>query len=126
LEGLAREDIGIFMSISSILLPKGICFGHLVHLVVIWYIWWSFGIFLPGLVCCTEKNLATLIWKRRIRVFRKIVSPFSLIRVFFGRRSGLPDLVCLQTKNPNLGKFWSTLEWKMLIHFWSFEIFYGH
>jgi hypothetical protein len=30
----------------------------LVHLVVIWYIF-------PVLVCCTEKNLATLLWPRK-------------------------------------------------------------
>jgi hypothetical protein len=42
-------------------------------------------------------------------------------------------MVCFQTKNPNLGKFWRVLEWKMLVYFmdtwsilWSFVIFYGH
>jgi hypothetical protein len=25
--------------------------------------------------------------------------------------------VCFQTKNPNLGKFWRALDWKMLIYF---------
>jgi hypothetical protein len=42
------------------------------------------------------------------------------------------QMVYLQTKNPNLGKFWSGLEWKMLVHFmtiWSilrlFGIIYG-
>jgi hypothetical protein len=30
--------------------------------------------------------------------------------------SGLPD-VYFETKNTNLGKCWSALEWKMLIHF---------
>jgi hypothetical protein len=34
--------------------PFDISYGHLVHLVVIWYI-------LPILVCCTKKNLATLV-----------------------------------------------------------------
>jgi hypothetical protein len=44
----------------------------------------------------------------------------------------LPD-GCFQTKNPNLGKFWRVLEWKMLVYFmaiWnilpSFGIFYDH
>jgi hypothetical protein len=44
----------------------------------------------------------------------------------------LPD-VFSQTKNPNLGKFWMALDWKMLIHFmaiWNilhtFEIVYDH
>jgi hypothetical protein len=27
------------------------------------------------------------------------------------------QMVCFQTKNPNLGKFWRTLDWKMLIYF---------
>jgi hypothetical protein len=42
-------------------------------------------------------------------------------------------MVCFQTKNPNLGKFWRVLQWKMLVYFtdiWSilrsFVIFYGH
>jgi hypothetical protein len=26
-------------------------------------------------------------------------------------------MVCFQTKNPNFGKFWSALDWKMLIYF---------
>jgi hypothetical protein len=41
-------------------------------------------------------------------------------------------MVCFQTKNPNLGKFWRILECKMLVYFvsiWSilrpWEIFYG-
>jgi hypothetical protein len=42
-------------------------------------------------------------------------------------------MVYFQTKNPNLGKFWRPLDWKMLIYFmaiWNilqtFGIFYGH
>jgi hypothetical protein len=42
-------------------------------------------------------------------------------------------MVYFQTKNPNLGKFWSTLDLKMLIYFmcisnilWTFVIFYDH
>jgi hypothetical protein len=27
----------------------------------IWHILWAFGIIIPVLVCCTKKNLATLI-----------------------------------------------------------------
>jgi hypothetical protein len=40
-------------------------------------------------------------------------------------------MVCFQTKNPNLGKFWSALDWKMFIYFmatwnilWRFGILY--
>jgi hypothetical protein len=42
-------------------------------------------------------------------------------------------MVYFQPKNPNLGKFYKVLQWKLLVHFmtiWSilrpFEIFYGH
>jgi hypothetical protein len=42
-------------------------------------------------------------------------------------------MVCFQTKNPNLGNFWSALDWKMLIYFmaiWNilmrFGKVYGH
>jgi hypothetical protein len=42
-------------------------------------------------------------------------------------------MVCFQTKNPNLGKFWRVLLWKILVYFmtfWSilrqFEIFNDH
>jgi hypothetical protein len=34
-------------------------------------------------------------------------------------------MVYFQTKNPTLGKFWSALEWKMLVYF-IFMIYYGH
>jgi hypothetical protein len=45
------------MAISSIVRPNVIFCGRLVHFVVIWYIF-------PVLVCCTEKNLATLFESR--------------------------------------------------------------
>jgi hypothetical protein len=42
-------------------------------------------------------------------------------------------MVCFQTKNPNLGKFWRVLLWKIFVYFmtiWSIlrplEIFYSH
>jgi hypothetical protein len=42
-------------------------------------------------------------------------------------------MVCFQTKNPNLGKFWRALDWKMFIYFvaiwnilWRFGIVYEH
>jgi hypothetical protein len=42
-------------------------------------------------------------------------------------------MVPFQTKNPNLGKFWKALDWKMLIYFMpilnilpTFGIFYNH
>jgi hypothetical protein len=43
------------------------------------------------------------------------------------------QMVCFQTKNPNLGKFWRALDWQMFIYFmaiwymlWIFGIFYDH
>jgi hypothetical protein len=54
LEGLAIEDVGIFMAILSLF------YGQMVHAMAIWYILLPFGIFFPFLVYCTEKNLATL------------------------------------------------------------------
>jgi hypothetical protein len=43
------------------------------------------------------------------------------------------QMVCFQTKNPILGKFWSVLQKKMMVYFmdtWSilrsFVLFYGH
>jgi hypothetical protein len=43
------------------------------------------------------------------------------------------QMVCFQTKNPNLGEFWRALVWKMLVNFKvicktlrSFGVFYGH
>jgi hypothetical protein len=48
-------------------------YGHLVYLIVLWYILWPFGLYYghfvhlmafgsnsPGLVCCAKNNLATL------------------------------------------------------------------
>jgi hypothetical protein len=39
----------------------GKLYGHLVYLKAIWYILWLFGIFFYALVCCTKKDLATLV-----------------------------------------------------------------
>jgi hypothetical protein len=54
LEGLAIDDAGIFND------QFVLCYGHLVYFVAIWYSQWLSGKFLPVLVCCTKKNLATL------------------------------------------------------------------
>jgi hypothetical protein len=42
-------------------------------------------------------------------------------------------MVCFQIKNPNFGKFWRVLQWKILVYFMTIlsifrplEIFYGH
>jgi hypothetical protein len=61
LEGLVMEDVGI-----HILWRFGLSYGHLVFLwpfgifVAIWHILCSLGVFIPVLLCCTKKNLATL------------------------------------------------------------------
>jgi hypothetical protein len=46
---------------------------------------------------------------------------------------GVARWFVFQTKNPNLGKFWRVLQWKMVVYFidtwsisWPFVIFYGH
>jgi hypothetical protein len=57
-----------------------------------------------------------------------------LLRKITGKKSNQGcQMVCFQTKNPNSGKFWNVLQWKMLVYFmetWSilrsFAIFYGH
>jgi hypothetical protein len=37
------------------------------------------------------------------------------------------QMVCFQTKNPSVGKFWRALDWKMLIYIlWPFGILYGY
>jgi hypothetical protein len=54
------------MSSLSILCPNGKFNGHLVHFVVIV---WSFGIFFPVSVFCSEKNLATLVLGRYLGHF---------------------------------------------------------
>jgi hypothetical protein len=43
-----------FIAVWSILRPFGICCGHLVYSLVIWYTF-------PVLVYCTNKNLATVV-----------------------------------------------------------------
>jgi hypothetical protein len=51
-----------------ILRPFGKFYGQLVNSTAIRFILWSFGIFLPALVCCTKKNLATPGWHTKIKI----------------------------------------------------------
>jgi hypothetical protein len=53
-------------------------------------------------------------------------------RLLRPRRQGC-QMVCFQTKNPNLGKFWRALDWKMFQYcltiwniLWIFGMFYDH
>jgi hypothetical protein len=55
-EDLGMQNVGI-----HILWPFGIFDSDMVYLTAVWCILWSFGIFFTFLVCCTKKNLATLI-----------------------------------------------------------------
>jgi hypothetical protein len=52
------------------------------------------------------------------------------VKLFSSSSQGC-QMVCFQTKNPNLGEFWRALDWKMLIYFmatwnilWTFGVFY--
>jgi hypothetical protein len=52
--GIVYGHLGIFYG------HLGIVYGHLGYFITIWYFLCSFGTFLPVLVSCTKKNLATL------------------------------------------------------------------
>jgi hypothetical protein len=56
--GIICSNLVYFTAICFILWWFGTLCGDLVHFVVIWYI--------PILVCCTKKNLATLLWGRTL------------------------------------------------------------
>jgi hypothetical protein len=80
------EDVGIyFMAIRSS------------YFTAMWYSLWSFGIFIghlvlfPALVCCTKKNLATLVDGRNV------ISQPSIISLV--PPAGRPVSV---TKSPNI------------------------
>jgi hypothetical protein len=69
-----------------------------------------------------------LTWRRVLQnsdIFKKVwrQSSFSFeSSSLCGWGSGLPD----QTKNPNLGKYWTVLQWNMLVYYMIFCLFYGH
>jgi hypothetical protein len=61
-------------------------------------------------------------------LLRKSLSIVDVFRLAQGCQ-----MVCFQTKGPNLGKFWRVLQWKILVYIltiWSIlrpsEVFYGH
>jgi hypothetical protein len=67
-----------------------------------------------------------------IECVSKFARVFIAIRFGRSRQQGC-QMVSFQTKNTNLGKFWSALDWKMLIYFtaiWNilqpFGTFYEH
>jgi hypothetical protein len=60
LEGLGVEIVGYILN------PFGKIYGHMVCFMALGYNMLSFGIFSPVLVCCTKKNLATLLIGRML------------------------------------------------------------
>jgi hypothetical protein len=54
------------VNVASIWLLLYIFCCHLAHFILISHVLWSVGIFLTVLVCCTKKNLATLMSDRKI------------------------------------------------------------
>jgi hypothetical protein len=118
-------------------------YGYLLYFVYLYrYIF-------PVLVFCTKKNLATLVAgviERKtgdnLHYLKIVLSFFSQDQIPFfreksfreeaGRKQGC-QMVSFQTKNPNWGIFWRTLEWKMLLYtlviyniLRPLGIFYGH
>jgi hypothetical protein len=149
-----NHDLGIFWralewkmlvyptTICSIIMLFGIFCGHLVYCTVIWYIF-------HVLVSCSKKNLATLVCARILieilnrrkwvlRLKTPTSQPWTKTRPKKTSFNLLPpeqgcQMVSFQTKNPFLGKFWRSLDWKMFIYFmtiWNmlgtFGIFYDH
>jgi hypothetical protein len=55
LEGLAIENLGMFYDLLVYFM-----YGHWKYFMAIWYIFWTFGVFLLVLVFGIKKNLATL------------------------------------------------------------------
>jgi hypothetical protein len=111
LEGLVMEDVGIF-------------YGHLVHFTVLCYILWTFGIVLGNLVYFSPfwYFVPKIIWQPCTEPFQNSQAHYGQ----FGQVIGMPvlywiiqfgnqgcQMVLFQTRNPNLGKFWRALEWKM-------------
>jgi hypothetical protein len=43
-----------------------------------------------------------------------------------GLGTGLPDGIIFLTKNQNSGRFWSALQWKAMVYFKAFGLFYSH
>jgi hypothetical protein len=58
----------------------------------------------------------------KITIGRTRLGPYkTAIRIVFLAYHGC-QMVCMQTKNSNLGNFWRAFEWKMLAYFWPFGI----
>jgi hypothetical protein len=68
LEGLAMKEIFIYYNIYLILCPFALFYCHWVYFMAIRYILLLLGTFFPSLVCCTKKNLATLVLGNKKRI----------------------------------------------------------
>jgi hypothetical protein len=93
-------------------------------------------------VACKESGLArrkvffafemfTFAFCSRINIFAILLSSEEADVASFADNATFQgcQMVCFQTKNPNLGKFWSALEWKMLVYFmfiWNILRSFGH
>jgi hypothetical protein len=126
--------------------PFVIFCGHLLYFVAICYILWPFVIFCGHLlyifltlVYCIKTNLATLVTggfyyqsaestshlvlltrlKSRLKPWRPTDEWNLLVQTvvhLMTSRVARCYIYC-RTKNPNLGKFWRALEWKILVYF---------
>jgi hypothetical protein len=66
--------------------------------VAIWYISWLFGIFFPVSVCCTKKNLASLIGRSTsFELFFDFVH-FELFSIVLAKKAEPPDRVSMLKK----------------------------
>jgi hypothetical protein len=59
--GLLYSHLAYFTAFWSILQPFGLFYSHLAYFTAIWSILQPFGLFFTFWVCCTTKNLATLV-----------------------------------------------------------------
>jgi hypothetical protein len=85
-----------------ILLPFGLFYGHWKYFMSIWFTLWSFGTFLPVLVFCTKKNLATLFQKATTWVVRLVqIKPSESTRHSGNRFSPNPNTNFLWKRFPD-------------------------
>jgi hypothetical protein len=105
--------LAYFVTIWNILRPFRIFYGHLLMLR-------SWGIYLSSFGTLQQVKSGNPDFR-----VKKIGRKHSAVQGC--------QMVCFQTKNPNLGKFWWVLRWNLLVYFmdtWSilrsFVIFYGH
>jgi hypothetical protein len=109
LEGIAMENVGICS-----IWPTGTFYGHLVYFVTLRYIFGHlaylsrFGMLYLETSGTPDPDMK-IIWMVK-----------QISRIYQGSQ-----MVCFQTKNSNLGKFWRVLQWKMLVYLWTLGPFYS-